>query len=169
MILIALGANLASAEFGPPRRSLEAALTEIARAGVAVRRRSSWYRSRPVPPSGQPWFVNGVAEIDSAHEPAALMALLHATEERFGRTRGEPNAARVLDLDLLDYHGRVSEPGVGPRVPHPRIAERAFVLVPLIEIAPTWRHPVTGACAADMLAGLPDRRDVLRIDESEAP
>jgi 2-amino-4-hydroxy-6-hydroxymethyldihydropteridine diphosphokinase len=165
MALIGLGANLASAEFGSPRHTLDAALAEIARAGLSVERRSSWYRSRPVPPSDQPWFVNGVAEIGGEEDPTALMTSLHEIEERFGRRRGEVNAARVLDLDLLDCDGRVSAPGEWPALPHPRIAERAFVLVPLVEIAPAWRHPITGALAAEILVALPDRGDVLLLDD----
>jgi 2-amino-4-hydroxy-6-hydroxymethyldihydropteridine diphosphokinase len=169
MALLGLGANLTSAEFGSPRRTLEAALAEIEQAGLTVERRSSWYRSRPVPLSDQPWFVNSVAEVGGAGDPAALMTLLHEIEERFGRVRTEVNAARVLDLDLLDCGGRVSAPGEWPVLPHPRIAERAFVLVPLVEIVPGWRHPVTGALAADILAGLRDRGDVLLMDESGLP
>ena len=169
MTFLGLGANLPSDAFGPPRETLEAALTEIARAGVEVRRRSSWYRSRPVPPSDQPWFVNAVVEIDCPHEPAALMTLLHSVEERLGRTRSVANAARVVDLDLIDYDGRISATDDWPVLPHPRAAERAFVLVPLLEIAPDWRHPVTGKSGADLLAGLPNDQEVRRIDEEEVP
>jgi len=167
VILIALGANLPSAEFGEPRRTLEAALTAISQAGVVVCRRSSWYRSQPVPPSDQPWFVNAVAALSDAPDPAALMTLLHTIEDRFGRTRSAVNAARVVDLDLLDYDGRVSAPDDWPVLPHPLIAERAFVIVPLVEIAPQWRHPVTGESAADLVAGLADQQAVHRMDEDE--
>src|SRR5512135_1345665 len=99
MILIGLGANLASPEFGAPPESLEAALALLAERGVRVVARSRWYRSAPVPPSGQPWFVNGVVAVETALEPAALLEVLHAVEARFGRVRRERNAARVLDLD----------------------------------------------------------------------
>jgi 2-amino-4-hydroxy-6-hydroxymethyldihydropteridine diphosphokinase len=113
MILIGLGANLASAEFGAPPASLEAALRMLQESGVRIVARSRWYRSAPVPASSQPWFVNGVAAVETTLDPVALLALLHEIEARFGRVRRERNAARVLDLDLLDYAARVRAPALG--------------------------------------------------------
>jgi len=156
MILIGLGANLPSAEFGAPPASLDAALRMLQQSGVVLVRRSRWYRTAPVPVSEQPWFVNGVAAIETTLDPAALLALMQAIETRFGRIRRERNAARVLDLDLLDYDGRVSALGdPPPLLPHPRLAERAFVLRPLAEVVPHWRHPVTGQAIQDLLPRLP--------------
>jgi len=85
--------------------------------------------------------------------PAALMATLHDIEKSFGRKRSAPNAPRSLDLDLIDYDGRVE---VGPPVlPHPRMATRAFVLVPLANVAPGWRHPVSSKTVEELIAALP--------------
>lgn len=164
MIVIGIGANLPNPRFGTPRQTCEAALTALEQAGVTVVRRSHWYRSAPVPPSDQPWFVNGVAILDTTLSPAALLAVLHRIEAAFGRTRRVRNEARVIDLDLLAYHDRVSGPGESPVLPHPRLAERAFVVQPLAEIAPDWRHPGDGRTAAEMLAALPEEGRAHPID-----
>lgn len=155
MILVAIGANLPNPRFGTPRETCEAALAALADSGVKVRRRSRWYRSAPVPPSDQPWFVNGVAVLETTLKPADLLALLHRIEADFGRVRRVRNEARVIDLDLLAYDDRVSGPGETPVLPHPRLAERPFVVQPLAEIAPDWRHPRDGRTAREMLAALP--------------
>lgn len=155
MILIGVGSNLPSERYGSPLETCRAALAAVEAAGIAIRRRSRWYESAPVPPSGQPWFVNAVAEVETSLTPEALLAALHAIEERFGRVRRERNEARILDLDLLAYDDLVRGGRSGPVLPHPRMQQRAFVLLPLAELAPNWRHPVTGARIADLIAELP--------------
>lgn len=155
MILVALGANLPSADHGSPRETLEAALAALEAAGLRIAARSPWYASAPVPPSDQPWFVNGVVALGTDLPPEALLPVLHEIEERFGRVRSVANAARILDLDLLDHGGAVTAEGAWPRLPHPRLAERAFVILPLADVAPAWRHPETGASLADLMVALP--------------
>lgn len=154
MIFIGIGSNLPSPA-GPPRATAEAAAAALTRAGLRVRRRSRWYESPPVPPSDQPWYINGVVEIETDLEPAALLAVLHRIEAEFGRTRTVPNAARPLDLDLIAYDDRVLDGADGVIVPHPRMHERAFVLLPLAELAPDWRHPRTGEAISALIAALP--------------
>ena len=155
MILLGLGANLDHPDYGPPRRTLEAALEALRQAGVGVLARSRWYRSAPVPASDQPWFVNGVAEVETDLSPAELLDLLHGIEAEMGRQRRVRNEARIIDLDLLIHGETVSAPGESPVLPHPRLAERAFVLLPLAELAPDWRHPATGQSVTEMIRALP--------------
>lgn len=166
MILLALGANLPSPVHGTPRQTLTVALARLESHGVAVVRRSSWYETAPVPVSTQPWFVNAVAELRTSLTPELLLSLLHEIEADLGRQRGERWAARSIDLDLLAYDGYVrgwrddeAEQG-GLILPHPRLHERAFVLRPLLELAPDWRHPVLGLATAEMWERLPPGQTV---------
>jgi 2-amino-4-hydroxy-6-hydroxymethyldihydropteridine diphosphokinase len=162
MILIGIGSNLVSAAFGGPSENVSAALAALPSVGVAVAAQSSWYRSEPVPRSEQPWFVNGVAAVATALEPAALLARLLAFEARFGRVRSAPNAARILDLDLLDYDGLIIKSD-SLVLPHPRLHLRRFVMAPLAEVAPEWRHPLLGQTARQLLAGLPEGEAVFPL------
>ena len=155
-VFIGLGANLPHERFGSPRRTLEAALAELGRRGVRTVRVSPWYRTAPIPASDQPWYVNAVAEVASDLPADALLAELHAVEAAFGRARMVRNAARPIDLDLLDFHGEIAAGGPGrATLPHPRMTDRAFVLLPLADLAPEWRHPVSGLSVRTLIEALP--------------
>jgi 2-amino-4-hydroxy-6-hydroxymethyldihydropteridine diphosphokinase len=155
MILIALGANLSS-KAGPPADTLKRALGELERQGVEIRNVSAFYETPAWPDPADPAFVNAVAAVKTSLQPVELLMLLHGVETDFGRLRSASNAPRTLDLDLLDYDGRViTEARL--TLPHPRLATRSFVLVPLRDVAPDWRHPVTGQGLPELLAALPDR------------
>jgi 2-amino-4-hydroxy-6-hydroxymethyldihydropteridine diphosphokinase len=153
MILIALGANLPSAA-GGPQQTLEAALELLEARGIRGAARSRWYRSAPVPISDQPWFVNGVVRIETELAPMALLEQLQQIEWTFGRQRSVANAARTLDLDIIDYDKRVKNT---PKLtlPHPRMQNRAFVLRPVAEIAPGWQHPILGKTIEALISALP--------------
>jgi len=162
MILVALGANLPSAA-GPPEATLHAALDALVRAGVAPHAVSHFWRTPAWPEAGDPPFINAAIAVGTTLEPEALLKLLHEIETRFGRDRSagkKRNAPRSLDLDLIDYNGRVQ--AGPPTLPHPRVHERGFVLVPLRDIAPGWRHPVTGQTVDELIAALPP--EALRIE-----
>jgi len=162
-IYIALGANLPS-DHGAPEATLEAALAVIRAAGVTVEAQSPWYATAAVPRSDQPDYVNGAARVCTQLGPADLLALLHRIEQRFGRVRVHRDEARVVDLDLIDYGGMVVEPaGEGLRLPHPRAHLRGFVLLPLRDVAPDWRHPVSGRTIDALIGELSDLNDVRRL------
>jgi 2-amino-4-hydroxy-6-hydroxymethyldihydropteridine diphosphokinase len=150
-ILIALGANIPSAE-GPPEATLKAALAALEARGVRISAISRFHQTQAWPDPTDPPFTNAVAEIETQLQPFALLGLLHEVETAFGRKRSTPNAPRSLDLDLLDYRGRIERGDL--ELPHPRMADRRFVLEPLAEIAPFWRHPVTGQTAEALLRAL---------------
>ncbi len=154
-VFVGIGGNLPCPRHGAPLQVLEAALAQMAACGIAAMRRSRWYRSGPWPPSAQPDYINGVVELAPLLPPDRLLAALHALEHRFGRVRGARNAARVLDLDLLAYGAMQAAGPTPPILPHPRLHERAFVLYPLAELAPGWRHPVSGAAIEALIAALP--------------
>lgn len=163
MILVAIGANLPGPAGATPVQTCIAAVHALSeRPELQLHAVSRWYATEPVPPSDQPNYVNGVARLAAVPgatiDPGALLTTLHGIEARFARRRGAPNAARTLDLDLIDLDGMVrAQPD--PILPHPRAHLRAFVLLPLLDVAPDWVHPVTGQTTAALLATL-DRSGV---------
>ena len=153
MIVIGLGANLPSAS-GAPDATLRAALDALESRDVIIDKISPFYRTQAWPNPADPFFVNAVAVVSTRLKPPDLLQLLHDIEAEFGRDRATslPNAPRTLDLDLIDYDGLVQD---GPlRLPHPGIASRAFVLVPLRDIAPDWRHPILGLTVSRLIKNL---------------
>ena len=149
-ILVAIGANLPSVFGRSARETCDWAAGQLAvLPGLRLRAQSRWFETRPIPESDQPSFINGAAWLSGPADPAMLLTALHGIEASAGRSRSVANAARTLDLDLLAMDGLVQD---GPPIlPHPRLQDRAFVLWPIADICPDWRHPVLGLNLSDML------------------
>lgn len=162
-ILIGIGANLVPDGYGSAREGCEAAIARLGEADIDVTAVSPWYETAPVPVSDQPWFNNAVIAAQTALPVDQALAALHRIESEFGRMRTVRNAARVLDLDLLDY-GAAAYDRNGITVPHPRLHQRAFVLLPLRDVAPDYLHPVSGMSIDAMIDGLPADQQIRRAD-----
>lgn len=147
---------------GHPLRSIESALRELPERGARLVRSSHFYRTEPVGGPPQGWFLNAVAEVDFPGEPLELLRACQAIESLHGRMRGERNAPRTLDVDIILFGDRIVD-SVDLTIPHPRFRERLFVLVPLVEIAPAAFDPVTGLTLRELLARCPDRSAVLPL------
>jgi 2-amino-4-hydroxy-6-hydroxymethyldihydropteridine diphosphokinase len=158
-VYLSLGSNL-----GDRKQRLNLALEQLCRRGVQVRKVSSIYETEPVGARAQPWFLNLVAEGQTELFPLQLLDRIHSIEISMGR-RHTPNAGpepRTIDIDILFYGNfRIHSPRL--IVPHPRLAERRFVLEPLMEIAPDFHHPVSHLTAKELLAATPDRSAVRRL------
>jgi 2-amino-4-hydroxy-6-hydroxymethyldihydropteridine diphosphokinase len=165
MILIAIGANLPAPDGRAPIETCRQAATALdALPGLRLQGLSRWYLTAPVPPSGQPHYVNGVAALwaepgSAGPDPDVLLAALQAIEAEAGRSRSAPNAARTLDLDIIAMGpcGQLVRTTPDPVLPHPRAHERAFVLVPLLDVAPDWFHPQLRRRARELLAAVPQQ------------
>ena len=162
MILLGLGSNLTHARFGLPDRILSRALLALRCRGLRIVRCSCVYITAPLGDDAQGLYSNAVVQVAYTGGPAELLALLHQVERSFGRTREKRWAPRTLDLDLLSFGACVQKAPGWPILPHPRMHRRAFVLVPLLEIAPQWTHPQTQQNVHQQLAGLGELQDVRR-------
>ena len=147
--MVALGCSLPGSY--PSREALlEAAIEALASEDLTVAARSTWWTSAAWPDPTAPAYLNGVALVEAKTSAEDMLEALHRIEARFGRVRAEPNAPRTLDLDLIAHGRTVLDEAV--IVPHPRAHERLFVMGPLAQIAPDWRHPVSCRTAADLAA-----------------
>ena len=147
-VAIALGGNL-----GDSQRILSEAIAVIDQSlDISVTARSPFYRTAPVGPP-QPDYINACVLARTSLSPMALLHQLLSIENQFGRVRQERWGARSLDLDLLFYGDRTLDI-LGLTIPHPRLHERSFVLVPLMDIAPNWQHPIFNQTTEQLLAQL---------------
>lgn len=166
-VMVGLGSNRCS-RWGPPAATIAVAVRALAAAGLQVRAVSSLYETAPLGSAAQECYVNAVALVATAVPPAALLRRLKGIERRAGRRSARPWGPRALDLDLLDWKGVVQgwQRGSGASgrhigglvLPHPRLHERPFVLYPLAEIAPGWRHPILRRTSGELARGVRHQR-----------
>ncbi|MDA0241737.1 MAG: 2-amino-4-hydroxy-6-hydroxymethyldihydropteridine diphosphokinase [Proteobacteria bacterium] len=162
MIVIGIGSNLPHREFGRPLDVGKAAISYIEQSGIRIAGLSPWYKTDPVGTRAQPSYVNAVVIVRTGLGPHALLKYLRATEALFGRKRSFINAPRTLDLDIIAYDALSIARG-NLTIPHPRYHERAFVLRPLADIAPSWRDPQSGKSAETLLREISDQQQLSRI------
>lgn len=152
--LIAFGGNLPWRDIAP-EALMPKMLDALDAPDLRIVARSSLWRTPAWPDPSGPEYVNGAARIDTSLSPGDLLDRLHGTERSFGRQRdGDRNQSRTLDLDIIDYGGRVVT-NERLSLPHPRASQRAFVLLPLREVVPDWRDPVSGQGIDALIAALP--------------
>ena len=155
-VYIGLGANV-----GDRAATIARGIAALTAAGIRVARQSSLYATEPVDAPAQQWFLNAVVEAETELMPRQLLRAVSGIERAFGRQRIVPHGPRTLDLDILLYGTSIIRtPEL--EVPHPRLAARRFVLVPLAELAPTLRHPTLHRSMAELLAATPDSSQVRR-------
>ena len=152
MILVAIGSNLYSKMYGSPYENCQQAIRFL-NESFSVKKISEFYKSEPIPKSDQPWFVNGVINISSKLSPTETLNVLMNIEKNFLRVRNTRNEPRVIDLDLLEYDGKVlNDPKL--TLPHPRMHLRKFVIKPICDIDKNWMHPVLNLSAQQILKSL---------------
>lgn len=158
-VYLSLGSNLGSRE-----ENIARAIDALGSRGVRVTRQSSMYETEPVEVTDQPWFLNCVIEAETELEPAALMHVLLSIEREMGRERVVPKGPRLIDMDILLYASQVIHDH-DLEIPHPRMAQRKFVLAPLVEIAPDAVHPTLDRTAQDLLQSISDAGEVKKMGE----
>ncbi len=163
MILIGLGSNLTTQKYVSSKYVLEAALEAFSKYNIFIVTKSKFYETEPIPKSDQPWFVNAVVSVKTGHNALELLNILHEIEQSLGRVRRDKWEARVIDLDLLCYDEQIY-PNLAewriasktplqdkPVIPHARLHERNFVLIPIIDISRDWIHPVLNKNVLNLL------------------
>jgi 2-amino-4-hydroxy-6-hydroxymethyldihydropteridine diphosphokinase len=161
-VVLGLGSNL-----GDREAAIAQALARLDARGYRATQRSSLYLTEPVGGPPQDWFVNAVADGETALSPEALLEACLAVEQELGRVRREPNGPRTIDVDILLF-GELQRSVPDPVIPHPRMAERRFVLEPLAEILPERVHPALGRTVLELLASCPDTSAVKRLAGARA-
>ncbi len=170
MIVLSLGSNLTSS-FGDRFKNLDLAISLLDSYGIKIKSKSSYYETPSYPDKSKPKYINIIAEVDSNLPPVDLASVLIFIEEKLGRIRNKKNDSRTCDIDIIDYNGQILDfkyKDLVFKVPHIKLAERNFVLVPLYEIIPTWKHPSTKEKINILIDKLSDedKKSILKVNKS---
>jgi 2-amino-4-hydroxy-6-hydroxymethyldihydropteridine diphosphokinase len=152
MKFLALGSNLSS-KLGSPIDHLRLVMNSLRHSGFEILAHASVYQSAAIPVSDQPDFLNTVLQVEFTGMPSEALLICHQIEAQMGRIRATKNEPRIIDLDIIAWDGLVQ--AGPPELPHPRLHQRAFVLLPLAEIAPLWLHPTLKQTATQLQSALP--------------
>ena len=170
MIILSLGSNLPS-KFGDKFENIKIAINLIESSGIVIEKKSSLYETPSYPDSTKPQFVNIIISIKTNLNPVDLMIVLLHIEKKMDRKRNKKNDPRTCDIDIIDYNGQVLEFKIKDlklKIPHEKLSNRNFVLFPLEEIIPDWKHPKTKENISAIIHKLPeeDRKAILKIKKS---
>tara|TARA_Y100000590_G_C15459002_1_gene915726 strand:- start:139 stop:651 length:513 start_codon:yes stop_codon:yes gene_type:complete len=170
MVLLSLGSNLSS-NYGDRFANIELAVSGLNGYGINVKKKSSYYETPSYPNKNNPKFINIVIEVETQLPPEDLASVLIFIEERLGRKRGEKNDPRTCDIDIIDYKNKILNfkyKDLDFTVPHEKLIYRNFVLFPLQEISPNWKHPKTNELIGALIDNLSneDKNSILKVNKS---
>tara|TARA_Y100000590_G_scaffold240044_1_gene269962 strand:- start:1178 stop:1690 length:513 start_codon:yes stop_codon:yes gene_type:complete len=169
MIFLGIGSNLQSS-FGDRFENIKLAISHLEKSGIQIIKQSSFYETLSYPNKKNPKFINVVVSVDAVLKAEDLMSLLISIEEKLERKRRIKNDPRTCDIDIIDYKGEVinfQHESLNLQIPHEKINQRNFVLFPLKEIFPKWKHPKTNENISALIENLPeeDRKSILKIEK----
>ena len=170
MVLLSLGSNLAS-KYGDRFENLKIAMSFLDGYGIKILRKSSFYETPSYPEKSNPKFINLAISVDTNLPPVDLMSVLIHIEEKLERKRNKKNEPRTCDIDIIDYKNQIINfqyRNLDLIVPHKSLANRNFVLIPLQEIVPEWKHPETKEIISSLIEKLPndERKSILKVKEN---
>ena len=170
MIFLGLGSNLSS-KFGDRFINMNLAIAFLEEYGIKVIKKSNFYETPSYPNKENPKFINAVILVETTLPPVDLLSVLLFIEEKLGRKRDKKNDPRTCDIDIIDYNSQILNPrynNLDLTLPHKELTKRNFILFPLQEISPNWKHPKTKEFIRDLLQKLSedDKNSILKIDKN---
>ncbi len=160
-LILAIGANIKNPQGLNPIETCESAISELTKFSIKILKISSWYLSEPIPKTNDPNYYNSVIQCSTYHDEKKVLKILKFIEKKLGRIKKKRNYSRCIDLDIIDFNKRVKKSLI-LTIPHPRMHERKFVLLPIHEINPVWLHPLLKKSVKHLLKKN-NYQDILKI------